>query len=70
MKCTKDVENTNNTQKEKIKTEEGKRTSNILDTISKHKLITTIVAMFISFSVLNVVLILNFMKILENSIYI
>ncbi len=43
----------------------GKR-DNIWKTIQKHKLLTTTVSSFILFSLLNFIMIYNFMKILQN----
>ncbi len=70
MKCTEDTECKEKIQKKRLQKEEKKRTSSILKIISKHKFISSIVAMFISFSILNGILIVNFMTVLENSIYI
>ena len=50
------------TVKEKVKNE--KRTSKIVKALQKHKLITTILALLLVFSVLNTILIYNFFKIL------
>lgn len=72
MECTNDVEYINKIQNKRksIKHKDRKRTSSILGIINSHKFIATIVAMFIGFSILNVVLIVNFITILEKNIYI
>lgn len=70
MNSTEDTESKEKIQKKRLEKGEKKRTSSILKIISKHKLISTIVAMFISFAILDGILIVNFMTVLENSIYI
>lgn len=72
MECTNDVDYINKIQNKRksIKHKDKKRTSSILRIINNHKFITSIVAMFISFSILNVILIVNFITILEKNIYI
>ncbi len=70
MKCTEDIECKEKIQKKRLQKDEKKRTSSILKIISKHKSISIIVAIFISFAILNGILIVNFMTVLENSIYI
>ena len=71
MECTKDIGNTSKTQKTNKEKDRQKEnwTSKILKMMSKHKFITSIVAIFISFSIINIILIKNFMTILENSLY-
>ena len=66
MECTKDIRNAREMQK----TNKENWTNKILKTMSKHKFITSIVAIFISFSIINIILIVNFMTILEKGIYI
>ena len=70
MKCTEDIECKEKIQKKRLQKDEKKSTSSILKIISKHKSISIIVAIFISFAILNGILIVNFMTVLENSIYI
>jgi len=41
-------------------------TSRLLKSIKKHKLITTTVIAFVMFSTANIIMIFNFMKILQN----
>lgn len=68
MECTNDVKYLKKLQKKNIDKSAKKRTSTILRMINNNKLITIIVAMFISFSILNIILIVNFMTILEKNI--
>lgn len=72
MQCTNDIEFSNETintnLKRKIRGRE--RISNILKIVNNHKVFATVVTMFITFSILNIVLIVNFMAILEKNIYI
>lgn len=72
MQCTNDIEFSNKllktNQKKGIQLRE--RISTIMKMISNNKVFTAIVTMFITFSILNVVLIVNFMAILEENIYI
>lgn len=41
-------------------------TSRMIKTIKRHKLITTVIVAFITFSTINIFMIYNFMKILQN----
>ena len=72
MQCTNDIEFSNETINTNLKRNiRGReRISNILKIVNNHKVFAIVVTMFITFSILNIVLIVNFMAILEKNIYI
>ncbi|MCI8655535.1 MAG: hypothetical protein HFJ48_06715 [Clostridia bacterium] len=72
MKCTEDnIIYVNKRQKldKHINKTRKKGTSSILEIINNHKFITTIVAMFVTFSILNIILIVNFITVLGENIH-
>lgn len=55
-----------NTNLNRLQIGSDRWTSRLLKTVRRHKLITTVVVSLIIFSVANVIMIYNFMKILQN----
>lgn len=55
-----------NTDLNRLEIKKERWTSRLLNKIQHHKLLTTIIITFIMFSILNVVMIYSFMKILQN----
>ena len=55
-----------NTNLNRLQIGQERWTSRLLKTMKKHRLITTTVIAFIMFSIANIIMIYNFMRILQN----